>query len=306
MNKNFEAFLNNMEDTLNIFSVICITETWCNSNEANSNSNFFLPGFTIISLERKTKKRGGGIFIYIKENVQFIKRLDLTVSDDDKEVLTIEILTQKNKNILLSCCYRPPSGVIKHFNTFLNDVIFKKSNREKKLNYLIGDFNLDCLQYHVKHKIKEFYNDLFKNGAFPLITKPTRITESTTSIIDNIITNDIFNQSLKKGIIKSDITDHFPIFFSINTDIKVIINKNNSFSKRIYSKTNLATFNDQLSMLHWQHINHSQGANVAYSNFYKTFYDIYDANFPKIEINQKIKKITSPLDNQWIEKIFQN
>ena len=30
-----------------------------------------------------------------------------------------------------------------------------------------------------------------------------------------IFTTDIFNNSLKKGIIKSDVSDHFPIFFSI-------------------------------------------------------------------------------------------
>ena len=37
-------------------------------------------------------------------------------------------------------------------------------------------------------------------------------TEHSASLIDNILTTDIFNNSLKKGIIKSD---HFPIFFSV-------------------------------------------------------------------------------------------
>ena len=35
------------------------------------------------------------------------------------------------------------------------------------------------------------------------------------SLIDKILTIDIFNNSLKNGIIKSDVSDHFPIFFSI-------------------------------------------------------------------------------------------
>ena len=49
-----------------------------------------------------------------------------------------------------------------------------------------------------------------------LINCPTRILEHSPSLlIDNIFMTDIFNNSLKKGIIKSDVSDHFPIFFSI-------------------------------------------------------------------------------------------
>ena len=49
----------------------------------------------------------------------------------------------------------------------------------------------------------------------PMRNCPTRISEHSESLIDNILTTDIFNNSLKKGIIKSDVSDHFPIFFSI-------------------------------------------------------------------------------------------
>ena len=34
-------------------------------------------------------------------------------------------------------------------------------------------------------------------------------------LTDNMLTTDIFNNSLKKGIITSNVSDHFPIFFSI-------------------------------------------------------------------------------------------
>ncbi|XP_065642753.1 uncharacterized protein LOC136074374 [Hydra vulgaris] len=53
-----------------------------------------------------------------------------------------------------------------------------------------------------------------------MINKPTRVTKTTTSIIDNIITNNIIDNTktkIQSGIIKTDLTDHFPVFLIINS-----------------------------------------------------------------------------------------
>ena len=60
---------------------------------------------------------------------------------------------------------------------------------------------------------KHFYDNIFEKGAIPFINLPTRISEHSASLIDNILTTD--NNSLKKGLIKSNVSDQFPIFFSI-------------------------------------------------------------------------------------------
>ncbi|XP_065651287.1 uncharacterized protein LOC136079476 [Hydra vulgaris] len=222
--------------------------------------------------------------------MRFINRPDMSISDADKEVLTIEILAKKTKNILLSCCYRPPSGEINSFKSFLITDIITKCTIEKKLNYIIGDINLDALKYHVNSKINSFYNDLFEKGAIPLINKPTRVTLKSVSLIDNIMTTDTFNESLKKGLIKNDVSDHFPIFFSINTDIEQLQIKKPIILKRCFSEVNIASFNEQLSLLHWKHINFSSEANVVYNSFFRTFYEVYDANFPQYKSKKNLKK----------------
>ena len=63
--------------------------------------------------------------------------------------------------------------------------------------------------------LKHFYDNIFEKGALPFINLPTRISEHSASLIDNILTIDIFNNSLKKGLIKSNVSDQFPIFFSL-------------------------------------------------------------------------------------------
>ena len=47
----------------------------------------------------------------------------------------------------------------------------------------------------------------------PTINKPTRVTRQIACAIDYIITNSIMRTGFKLGIIKTDISDHFPTFF---------------------------------------------------------------------------------------------
>ena len=104
MSKSFDNLLDILRDSKYSFNILCITETWCTDSTLKSNSNLHLPNFDLISQERKTNKRGGGVLIYIHKRLKCNLRNDLCVSDKDKEILTIEISRENDKNILLSCC----------------------------------------------------------------------------------------------------------------------------------------------------------------------------------------------------------
>ena len=63
-----------------------------------------------------------------------------------------------------------------------------------------------------------FINSILSHDAITLITKPTRIYNNSSTIIDHIITNDSKHE-LQSFIVKSDLTDHYPIFRVINKKI---------------------------------------------------------------------------------------
>ena len=71
------------------------------------------------------------------------------------------------------------------------------------------NYNLINIDRHTQTKS---YYDLLTSASFkPLITKPTRITETNATLIDHIWTNDLRNTSLNKShVILTDITDHLP------------------------------------------------------------------------------------------------
>ena len=102
------------------------------------------------------------------------------------------------KIVLLSCCYRLPNGDSENLSTSSQNNIIEKSVSKKKTSYMIGDFNMNCLKYHEIAKTKYFYDNIFEKGAIPIMNHLTRISEHSASLIGNILTTDIFNNSLKK------------------------------------------------------------------------------------------------------------
>ena len=76
--------------------------------------------------------------------------------------------------------------------------IFHGVQNEKKKSFIIGDLNLNCLNYNEDSNLRHFYQKVFKLGFFPLIDKPTKVCKSSATIIENILTNCVFDNTLKK------------------------------------------------------------------------------------------------------------
>ena len=104
---------------------------------------------------------------------------------------------------------------------------------------MIGDFNMNCLKYHENAKTKYFYDNNSEKGVISIMNRPTRISEHSASLIDNTLTTDIFKNSLKKGIIKSD---HFPIFLSIPLTKEKLQEGAIKIKNRVFSKHDITSF----------------------------------------------------------------
>ena len=64
-------------------------------------------------------------------------RKDLSISDKDKEILTIEIISKESKNMLISCCYRPPKGITENLTAYLASIFQGVQNEKKKFLLLV-------------------------------------------------------------------------------------------------------------------------------------------------------------------------
>ena len=82
-------------------------------------------------------------------------------------------------------------------------------------SYICGDFNINLLKIHTKTHYNTFFENLLSSGFFPKITLPTRICDSSSTLIDNIFSN-VIEPNTKSGILTSHISDHQAIFITTN------------------------------------------------------------------------------------------
>ena len=132
-----------------------------------------------------------------------------------------------------------------------------------------------------------------------LTNKPTRVTRHSANAIDHIITNSVTGHNdFKSAIIKTDLSDHFPIVFAIKTNETTQRPVVKSTYKRSYCEKNIDKFKNILHNRNWDDIKKIEDPNKAYKYFLNIFIDIYDKSFPKSEVKVKFKSDQSP----WITK----
>ena len=81
----------------------------------------------------------------------------------------------------------------------------------KKGSYIMGDFNIVLLKSNSNTDVEEFLQINLSSGLRTSISKPTRITPTSKTLIDNIFTSNISSPSISGNIICS-ISDHLPQF----------------------------------------------------------------------------------------------
>lgn len=127
---------------------------------------------------------------------------------------------------------------------------------------------------------------------FQLITKATRITETSATLIDHVWVTSSEN-NISNYIMQIDIIDHFPLvsqfvrrhFFKPET---VYINK------RIITLSALEAFNNDISEVGWNDVLESSWPDKAFDVFFNIFYHLFQENFPNRKIKINTKKDRSP------------
>ena len=210
MHKNVDAFNNLTKNFRDGSAVMGVTETWFSSE--SDIKLYSIPGYNLVSNHR-LDKRGGGVALYIPAGMEFQIRHDLNVMSDQLETLFVESFVPGKKNVIFGVIYRPPQSnldqVVNELQTILLNPLFLN-----KTIFLMGDFNTNLLQCEENFHTDAFFNIMLSFSLMPLIIKPTRVTETSSTLIDNIFCN--IQPFPSAGIIISDISDHFPIFTKVD------------------------------------------------------------------------------------------
>ena len=231
LNKDFYELKHLLSCTNKNFDVIAISETRITKNISLTNNltmNNFSFEFT------PTKSSACGILLYVAYHLLDKPCLDLNIyKTNELESNFIEILNPKKSNIITGCIYKHPSMCLNDFNTnYLNNLLDKVSKEQKSV-FLLGDFNVNLLNYNNDNPTNEFLESLASNSLVPYILLPTQLTSHSKAYIDNIVSNIISPEAISGNLILT-ISDHLPQFLiAPNVFSNPPSNKANFFEKRL-------------------------------------------------------------------------
>ena len=97
------------------------------------------------------------------------------------------------------------------FNCNYLNKLLENISKEQKSIFLLGDFNVNLLNYNEHNQTNEFLDFLASNSFIPSILQLTRITSHSNTVIDNVFSN-VIDPDVISGNLTATTSDHLPQF----------------------------------------------------------------------------------------------
>ena len=159
----------------------------------------------------------------------------------------------------------------------------------------MGDYNINLLNCEKHDPTGQFFDVITSNGFLPIITRPTRVTATFATLIDNIFTNNILDVSTSlQGLFVTDLSDHYPIF---HIDRQMKVKETEMFMyKRIFSPSNRDLFCRSLSETDWSEIYRTSDTQKAFNEFHNHLIALFNRCFPRNRVKKKYNNRKNPSD----------
>ena len=170
-----------------------------------------LDGYNFVSNCHKIL-RGGGVAFFVENSLQFDTIDELFVMNEKNfESLVINVKVGK-ATVVCGVIYRSSSDDLKAHQEFrfqLTECLEKLDAKRKC--FIFGDFSYDLAKSVENTHVRNFTEVMLDHNFCSLINKPTRITDTGATVLDQIWINS-YSDHIKSGIILHSISDHLPLF----------------------------------------------------------------------------------------------
>ena len=260
---------------------------------------------TVVCINIKNEKKGGGVAILVSDNLNYKIRPDLLIPTQVFEYCIVEVKLKMEK---LICCsgYHAPNTDTEIFLKECENIVNSMNKTNSKI--VMGlDHNLDLLNYDKHCPTREFICANDNANLVPGITKPTRITNTSATLIDNISISDKFVPMLSSQIIVDDISDHLPtcvVLENVNLGVK----EKKKFLMWKLSKKAVMLICDELNYVNWDsylsyNCSNAKNVNNVFNCIHNKFCDSVNRYSPLKEHTVQLRKFKSePLITYGIKK----
>ena len=233
--------IKNILNEPNTADIFTLSETFLTDTVQNGELHI-----TNYVFERRDRncKAGGGLLIYISDNISYSRRKD--IETNSIESIWLQINFPHNKSVLINNVYRPPNSLQCWIDEYEKQLLIAESTHLKIIS--IGDYNIDYISPNV-YKNTKWSKLVHDFGLVQLVNVPTRVTKTSSTIIDHIYTScpeivcDI-------SVPCVNLSDHYPVVLTLShKQFHYIAAKHKTIRYRSFSKFNENDFINDLSQI---------------------------------------------------------
>ena len=152
---------------------------------------------------------------------------------------------------------------------------------------LLSD-NIDLLHIRGIGLPLEFLSTMYSYGYIPQILQSTRVAGMSATLIIHIYINDT-SVVLRAGIIRSSVSDHFPVFVAIAESFSLeAVNNVVTTKRRVIKDTTKQQFSKMISIIDWSNIAGIESVDDMYESFIELVSSKLDYCFPLVSRKKKM------------------
>ena len=193
-------------NAVHTFNIICVSETFLDSDYSSDDPRLSLQGYAMIRSDHPSNTKRGGVCIYYKEHLPFVRRNDIACLD---ECIVGEIRV-KNSKCFVTCLYRSPNQTADERNVFLSGLeqIGSSIALESPIcSFVIGDLNAKCTHWWPEGTSNacglELHNISSLLGYSQIINEPTNLEPNKSPSCIDLIFASQPNLVVESGIYPS-------------------------------------------------------------------------------------------------------
>ena len=282
--KNISYFKEEVHE-ISKYDILCLNETKCNTDKlSNGIDDIIIDGFydPIVKNPNRKSGKGGGLAIYINKRVcdpnnieNFSVNLDPEDMSGEFQFVKIHNCKGFNRTKVIVNFYRSPNRDTKKFLSLLDNVLRGLDRHSRKHVMFFGDANIDLVRYDTDSNSQSLVDVLARYGFVQTVSKPTRVTDHSATLIDHVYTNDIDN-TISCNVLTLDISDHLATL----TTVKLGPSSRNNYNRRTLNKSsnkvtetrlineaNHTVFRELIEGEIWEDLSNITGANEKYDKF---------------------------------------
>lgn len=276
VNKNYDELLILLENLKKEVHILILTETWLTDVMP---SNLNIPNFSAIHVKNRYNKCDG-ILIYVSNAIDVENIIYHPIENCNSCRVTINF---EKTMYYVTAIYRPWQCNIEMFNDALYDFF---SDQKSENEIIIGDINIDLLSRKDSFGVNSYKTILTELGFISLINSFTRIENRAMSCLDHVWVKKN-TDNLKAYIIKTRITDHFPVGIVFQSK-----SKKGKIDKLTVNKFYLHQAVEDVNKICWDELYTRQDINEATSFFINKISKCVISASKQEKINKKHVKLT--------------